>query len=81
MISNNEANQFLNRVQVIPLTSKTYEVYPCEAIVKFNGKESKALADQLAKVSKARLLNKAGALSNEDINKICCAVKIQLGMT
>ncbi|NWF75911.1 MAG: hypothetical protein HXY53_04965 [Nitrospirae bacterium] len=52
-----EAFKFLNRVQIIPLTSKTDRLYPSKALIIFNGKESKAMADQLAIVSKLRFLN------------------------
>jgi mRNA interferase MazF len=53
-------------------------LYPSEALVLFEGKESKAMADQLATVSKARLFKRAGILSEEDMCKIEEAVKIQL---
>jgi mRNA interferase MazF len=78
IISNDPSNKFLNRVQVVPLTSKTDRLYPSEALVLFEGKESKAMADQLATVSKVRLFKRAGIISAEDMRKIEEAVKIQL---
>jgi len=78
IVSNDAANKFLNRVQVVPLTSRTDRVYPSEAVVVFEGKESKAMADQLATVSKPRLFRQAGILSQEDMNRVAEAIKIQL---
>ncbi len=80
IISNDISNRFLNRVQVVPLTSKTDRLYPSEAAVIFEGKESKAMADQLSTVSKQRLFRCAGALSAPDIYKIEEAIRIQLAI-
>jgi len=78
IVSNDVSNKFLNRIQVVPLTSKTDHLYPSEALVVLEGKESKAMADQLATVSKSRLFRRAGTLSPEDMRKIEEAIKIQL---
>jgi mRNA interferase MazF len=46
--------------------------------VVFDGKERKAMADQLATVSKSRLFQRAGILSQKDMGKIVEVIKVQL---
>ncbi len=62
------------------MTSKTARVYPSEALVVFDGNESKAMADQLATFSKIRLIQRAGVLSQDDMSKIEEAIKVQLNI-
>ncbi len=80
IVSNDGANRFLNRVQVVPLTGSTGKLYPGEANVTLNGQPHKAMADQLTTVSKQRVINREGSLSTTDMQQVEQAIKVQRGL-
>ena len=80
IVSNNAANTALNRVIVVPLSSQTGKLYPGEAKVQLEGRESKAMADQICVASKERLRTCMGALSPQDLKAVEDAILVQLGI-
>jgi mRNA interferase MazF len=80
IVSNDAANKYLKRVQVVPLSSQVAKLYPSEAPVYFQGKPGKAMADQLTTVSKLRLLDCAGQLTDEEMGQIEQVIKLQLAL-
>jgi len=80
IVSNDAANHYLNRVQVVPITSNVDKLYPSEAYMTFRGKKSKAMADQITTVSKKRLINSVGSISKIEMEGISKAITTQLDL-
>lgn len=80
ILSNDAANKYLNRLQVLPLSSRVDRLYPSEVVVTVHGQPQKAMADQLTTVSKLRLSNRIGKLSASDLGQVERIVKLHLGL-
>ena len=75
IVSNDNANKYLPRVVVVPLTSNVSRVYPGEAVVTVNGNKNKAMTDQIMSADKSRLKNKITELSDTDMLSLETAMK------
>ncbi len=67
-------------MQVVPLTSKTQRLYPSEGYVEIEGRRRKAMADQIATVTKERLSKEMGRLSASDMSLVEQALRVQLAI-
>src|ERR1043166_8385394 len=74
IVSNDIANRMLNRVQVVPVTRNTSRLYPSEAYGTIAGEQSKAMADQLATVAKARLRERIARIGPEELEALGRAI-------
>jgi mRNA interferase MazF len=81
IVSNDAANRHLNRIQVLPLTSNTSRIYPSEALVVVNGKDHKAMADQIMTISKERVGKRFGRVQAKDMEAVDQAIRIQLTLS
>ena len=80
IVSNDLSNENLNRVQVVPITSNVSRVYPCEALLLLKNSKRKAMADQIATVSKQRLKRRLGVVNREGLEAVERAMRLQLGL-
>ena len=80
IVSNDISNMKLERVQVVPITSKAAKIYKSEYKTLLNGIEGKASASQITTVSHQRMIRKLGSLTTAEMNGIDDAIRYQLGL-
>jgi mRNA interferase MazF len=78
VISNDVSNKYLDRVQVVPLTSNITKVYASECLVQLSKQTGKAMADQIRTVSTERLVKKIEKLSTKNLLAVEQVVRLQL---
>lgn len=77
ILSNDDANAVLNRVQIVSVSS-IQALYLAEAYVLLNGRRRTTMADQITTVTILRLRRRMGQLGREGIEAIERVVRLQL---
>ncbi len=80
VISNDDANAILNRVQIVPVTSRVARIYPSETLIRIDGRPSKAMADQIATADKSRLRDRIGRVTRDEMKAIEAVIRLQLAL-
>ena len=80
IISNDISNKYLDRFQVIPLTSQIDRIYPGEVLISLGKKQGKVMANQITTVSLFRMDKKLTTVSKRDLLAVEQAIKLQIGL-
>lgn len=85
VVSNNVANRAAAVITVVPLTSSVDRVYPFEVLLPASrtglSKDSKAMAQQVRTLDKARLnARPVGVVQPDDLGRLDTALRLHLGL-
>lgn len=80
VLSNDVSNRYLDRFQVVPLTSNVSRVYASECLVQVKQQTAKAMAGQIRTVSSSRFGKKICKLNTSEISAIEIVLRMQLGL-
>jgi mRNA interferase MazF len=79
IISNTEQNNVLDTVVILPLSSKSPEIWPLRLKLKLSkGKENFAIIPAIRQVSKSRLLNYIGNAPSDFLHEVDKALRLYL---
>jgi mRNA interferase MazF len=80
VISNDVSNKYLDRFQVVPITSNADRLYPGESPVEIGKRSGKTATNQIATVSINRFGKKICSLTKLELAELVGALKIQLDL-
>lgn len=80
ILSNNSQNKIGLRVIAAPITSKIKTIYPFEAKIIIEGRECKALLDQIRALDRFRLCDKIASVDSLSMFQVEEALKVALAL-
>ena len=69
VVSPNEMNRHLKTVMIAPMTTKSHE-YPTRVTLRFEGKQTWVVLDQIRTVDRERLIKELGKLDQRHIRRV-----------